>query len=195
MDDVGLPVDAVRGEIGRAGEDGDRLPLLLPHPAQNDILVVKDAAGDPCSFEGVGNVAQRRLIDDGLMVVGACMVDDAHPRSTLVRRFDRTGDLLQLILIDGDIDRPRRVHRPIEKVGDLLEQSVTQPFQRVWRQLVLAEPPLFSRLFHLPVDIAKGAREGLARRRRPSEVDNVASGGGLWLNGEGRSRLQPRLEW
>ena len=108
---VGLPVDAVLGEVRRAAEHRlagrGRSPCIrLAH----DELVVEDLRRHAGAL--VGRPARRRDWRSLIVVCGSPglrVEDDPHLRAAGPGRVDRRADLRQLVLVDADVQRPGRV--------------------------------------------------------------------------------------
>ena len=125
------------------------------------------------------------------MVARLGVVDDPHLGPAVARRVDRVADLLQLVLVDRDIERPRRIERASAEARDLLERAAAEPCQRPRRHDRLAL--LLARGLELYLDLGELARERLARGGRAVEHDAVvAAGDARRLDGDRRTGIDPQ---
>jgi hypothetical protein len=175
MHHVGLTINTVGREVGAAAEHRFRLIFIgRVEFTQHDEFVMEDVMGDAPTFIGCGDLFQAGFVDQRVVVIRLRVIQHPELHPTGECRVDRLDDRLQLVLVDGNIQRPLSVHGALDKPQKLSQQTVFQPLARGvgpgfdGQVLVSAEQC---------VEIGEFARERLTGGHRTIEDDPLA----LWL--------------
>lgn len=86
--------------------------------------------GDSPALVGRRDFFQAGFVGGGVVIVGLRVIQNTNPHASLERRVDGIDDHLQLVLVNGDVQRPPIIHRPLDESQQAPEQTIFQPLPR-----------------------------------------------------------------